>query len=137
MKTYQQHEVKVLLNDLKVDLIGRFKDSVGEVRDCYPESVFPSDSRSQDCKNAKMARKVCDDILRVFSGKEKGDVSECRVVPVSNSGGVLIWGKYNGWKGKIVGEAKNGTEPAYVVKIAKDGVNFITATINKTDIEIL
>ncbi len=139
-------EIKLLLSEARLKAFHDFKEAVMEVRGAYPESVFPSNIRTQDCKNAKMARKVCDDILRVYGAKKEKEVVEIRVNPVTvydpdsinfDASKPYVWEKYRGWEGKIVGEGLNGQEQAWKVRISGDRLNYCSAIVNKSDIEIL
>jgi len=133
MKLYTKAEVAELLKEQKRELIDGFKSSLDEVKDCYPISIFPEDSKSRDCMNARVARKTVDQVWKVFSEKEKVQVHEVEIVPVTMYEGGLIWGKYKGWKGRIVRESMNGRHKAFEVMISGDGVSFIRAIINKED----
>ena len=42
--------------------------AVAEVRARYPEDVWPDGGESLDCKSARMARLVCDEISKLVSG---------------------------------------------------------------------
>ena len=141
---FNRMEVKKLLAEQRYGIFQEFHGVVKEVRSAYPETVFPPESKSNDCKNAKMARKTCDDILRLLAEKNnKEPKQEIEVKPVTkyenpeNPADPYIWSKYRGWRGVILKEAKNGTDEAYLTRISKDGVQYIRAILNKTDVEIL
>ena len=46
----------------------------------------------------------------------------------------LIWEQYNNWEGVILKEEVNGNEPAWLVRISGNKVNFVDMIINKKDI---
>lgn len=50
--------------------------SIIEVKSWYPESVFPKDGKSIDCKSADMARLTCDNILAKWEEALKGGSNE-------------------------------------------------------------
>lgn len=78
------------------DAITLCKLAIASVRAHYPESVFPPDGESLDCKSAFMARVTCDNILRELDErldeeKEKeGGVSPCKHEAIIFVGGP-VW----------------------------------------------
>ncbi len=145
-KIFNRNEVRQLLAEMKKETVESFNKAIQELRNAYPESVFPSNVKTNDCKKAKTVRETCDKIQELWINGNKKNRVEIRVVAVTeydkqsvaySPESPYIWSKFNGWKGFIIKEGKNGNKPAYEVEISNNGLSYLRATINKTDVEIL